>query len=295
MITLEVEKCSQCGLCADLCHESCIQLTESGPLIDHVVCSTCTQCVAACPNQALSWDGQAPIAFDRKRLPTAEQLDELFKERRSIRRFKRKKIAQPLLEEIVQYGFFAPTHDFNLRVIVVDDDGLINALDQAIVAYCRWIYHLAFQFKVIGLLAGLLGFSGELIRARPKLEAAVRNGHAFHSMPTAIILVVGGKKTALSEASAQYALANMMYYAQVKGVGTCLWANGPIFIDKNRAARRRLGIQPNERIYGAMYMGYPAVRFSNKVTGKAPAIHWNGAGKVQVYYRQHPILNQANR
>jgi nitroreductase/NAD-dependent dihydropyrimidine dehydrogenase PreA subunit len=278
MITLEAEKCSQCGLCADLCHESCIQLTESGPLIDHRVCSTCTQCVAACPKQALAWNGDAPISFERQRLPTAEQLDELFKERRSIRRFKRKKIEQPLLEEIARYGFFAPTHNFNLRVIIVDDESLINTLDQVIVANCRRIHRLAYQLKAAEILAGWFGFAGEMNRARPKIEATIRNGHAFHSMPTAFILIIGDKKTPLSEPSAQYALANMMYYAQVKGVGTCLWANGPMFIDKNRAVRRQLGIQPNERIYGAMYMGYPAVRFSNKVTGKPSAIQWNYAG-----------------
>jgi hypothetical protein len=41
-------------------------------------------------------------------------------------------------------------------------------------------------------------------------------------------------------------------------------------------ARQRLGIRANERIFGAMYLGYPAIRFNNKVTGKALAVQWNG-------------------
>jgi nitroreductase/NAD-dependent dihydropyrimidine dehydrogenase PreA subunit len=277
MVTLRPEKCSQCGLCADLCHESCITMTENGPRIDQLVCSTCTQCIAACPNQALAWDGVAPAVFERGRLPAAEQLDELFKERRSIRRFKRQKVDRCLLEEIARYGSYAPTHAFNLRAIIVDDETLIATLDQAIVANCRWIYRLAYRLKILGLLASWLGYAGEMIKARPKIEATIQQGHAFHSMPTAFILIVGDKNVPLSEASAQYALANMMYYAQVKGVGTCLWANGPIFIDKHRQARRQLGIKPGERIFGAMYMGYPAARFSNKVAGKKMAIQWNGA------------------
>lgn len=69
----------------------------------------------------------------------------------------------------------------------------------------------------------------------------------------------------------------MMYYAQIKGVGACPWANGPMFVDKHCAAQRRLGLRPAERIYGALYMGYPAVRFSNKVAGKTLAVQWNGA------------------
>ena len=277
MITLAPEKCKQCGLCADLCHESCITLTESGPMINQAVCSTCTQCVAACPNQALAWDGAKPLSFERRRLPSAEQLDELFKERRSIRRFKRKKIDRDLLEEIARYGVYAPTHAFHLRVIIVDDGALIAALDQAIVENCRLIYNLAYRLRVAGILADWFGFGEEMMRAKPKIQATLQIGHAFHSMPTAFVFMVGDRKVPLSEASAQYALANMVYYAQVKGVGTCLWANGPLFIDKNGPARQKLSIHPNERIFGAMYMGYPAARFSNKVAGKEMAIQWNGA------------------
>lgn len=277
MITYSPEKCSHCTLCADLCHESCITLTQNGLLIDQSVCSTCAQCVAVCPNRALAWDGAAPSAFERNRLPAAEQLDELFKERRSIRYFKRDKIHRTLLEEIAQYGAYAPTHAFSLRVIIVDNEALIDSLDQAIVANCRWIYRLGYQLKVGGLLAAWFGYSNEMDKAKPKIEATLQHGHAFHSMPVAFIFIVGDKKVPLSEASAQYALANMMYYAQVKGVGTCLWGNGPIFIDKHRAARHRLGIKPTERIFGAMFLGYPAAHFSNKVDGKSLAIYWNGA------------------
>ncbi len=277
MITLASEKCTHCGLCASLCHESCITLLENGPHIDHSLCSTCTQCVAVCPSQALSWEDTAPAAFERQRLPSAEQLDELFKERRSIRRFKRKKIERPLLEEIASYGAYAPTHAFNLRVIIVDDETLIESLSQAIVENCRRIYQLAYRLKIGEILAGWFGYADEMKKARPKIEATLQEERAFDSMPTALIFIVGAKKVVLSEASAQYALANMMYYAQIKGVGACLWGNGPIFIDKNQASRRKLGISPHERIFGAMYLGYPAARFSNKVNGKTLAVQWNSA------------------
>jgi nitroreductase len=264
-------------LCAEICHESCITLAENGPCINQAVCSTCAQCIAICPNQALAWDGKNPRPFDRNLLPTAEQLDELFKERRSIRRFKREKINQVTLEEIARYGIYAPTHAFNLRVIIVDEEALIATLDQAIVNYCRWIDRLAYQNKIGEFLASIFGYGDEMRRARPKIENTLRMGHAFHSMPTAFILIVGDKKVPFSEASAQYALANMMYYAQIKGVGTCLWANGPLFIDKHRSSRQQLGINSNERIFGAMYMGYPAIKYSNTVNGKTIAVQWNGA------------------
>jgi nitroreductase len=221
------------------------------------------------------WQQNAPVRFDRKQLPSPEQLAELFRERRSIRRFKREKIDRALLEEIVCYGGYAPTHAFSLSAIIVDDDALIAVLDQTIVNTCRWIYRLGYQNPLAPLLASAFGFSDEMAKARPKIEATLAMGHAFHSMPTALVLIVGDKRVPLSVDSAQYALANMMYYAQVKGVGTCLWANGPMFVDKNRKARQALGLASHERIFGAMYMGLPAVRFSNKVDGKGMPMQWN--------------------
>jgi len=279
MITVDRKECSLCELCAELCHEGCITMTENGPQFDAEVCSTCTQCIAACPTRALSWAGAWPAAFRRDRLPSPEQLDELFRERRSIRRFKGRKIDRSLMEEIAQYGICAPTNAFDLRVILVDDENLIAALDQVMLGYCRRVHWLMFRLKVGYLLASWLGYGRELRKARPKLEAALRRGHSFHSLPTALAFVVGPRQVPLSEASAQFVLANMMYYAQVRGVGTCLWGNGPVFIDRHRGSRRRLGIRTQERIFGAMYLGYPAIQFSNKVTGKRIAISWNGAGR----------------
>jgi nitroreductase/NAD-dependent dihydropyrimidine dehydrogenase PreA subunit len=276
MITTFPERCTQCGLCADLCHEACITMTGTGPIIDETTCSTCTQCIAVCPNQALAWNGVAPIHFDRQRLPTVNQLDELYKERRSIRRFKCIKIERSVLEEIAQTGSYAPTHAFHLRVIIVDEEALIASLDQEIVENCRWIHRLAYRFKAAECLANWFGYGPEMRRARPKIEAALAQGHSFHCMPAALIFIVGPKNVPLSDVSAQYAMANMMYYAQVKGVGTCLWANGPLFIDRHRASRLKLGLGSNEHIFAAMYMGYPAVRFSNKEIGKVMAIQWNG-------------------
>jgi nitroreductase len=107
-------------------------------------------------------------------------------------------------------------------------------------------------------------------------SGVIAPGAHFGTGNVIYILVVGDKKAPVSEASAQYALANIMYYAQVKGVGTCLWANGPLFIDKHRASRQPSGLQSNERVFGAMYMGYLTIKFHNKVSGKEMGVQWNG-------------------
>jgi nitroreductase/NAD-dependent dihydropyrimidine dehydrogenase PreA subunit len=275
MVIVDAAQCSACGTCVEICHEHCMALAGGDLHIDHDVCSTCTQCVAICPRQALSWDGVPPLPFDAAQLPTAPQLGEVFKQRRSIRFFKPQKIERELVEEITNQGAYAPSHSHELRAILVDDDEIIELLDAVLLRYIRHIYNAFFRWRIMALLARLIGFSREHALAKPKLEAALERNQAFHH-PPAIVFIVGEKRFALQEASAYCMLANATYYAQALGVGTCLWANGPMVIDKSRRARRRLGIQSGERIYAAGLLGYPAVRFRNKVEGRRIALNWNG-------------------
>jgi nitroreductase len=157
---------------------------------------------------------------------------------------------------------------------VVDDEEMIQALDHIVLKYVSRIYNVFYKPKIMSRLARMIGRSPDYLQAKPKLEAALERGYASHH-PAAIVFVVGDRRKVLSEPSAQYVLYNMILYAQTKGIGSCLWANGPMFLDKNKAARERMSLHNNERIFGALLLGYPAVRFRNKVDGKRFGIQWN--------------------
>jgi Pyruvate/2-oxoacid:ferredoxin oxidoreductase delta subunit/nitroreductase len=275
MIVLDKEKCTGCGQCVKICHEHCMALVDHTVVIDYQYCSTCTQCVAACPQQALTWNGALPIPYDNSRLPSAEQLDELFKQRRTMRFFKEDKIDRPLLEEIVGYGIYALTNNFDLRAIVIDDQEIMAELDRVHVQYTVRLHNLLYRPRIVSLLARMMGVSSAFEQARPKVEAIVENGHSYVSPPAAIIFIVGDKRVPLSVESAQYALANMTYYAQAKGIGSRLWGPGQLFYDRSKTVRKRLGLERREHILGTVLLGYPAVKFRNKVHGKTLPIQWN--------------------
>jgi ferredoxin len=273
MVIVDKDKCTGCGSCVKICHEGCMALVDGIASIDLKYCSTCSQCIAICPEQALSWNGVPSVAFDEARLPSAQQLDELFKQRRSIRRVKKTKIDRALLEEVVNYSIYAPTHNYDLRAIVADDEEAIEALDRILMRFITRVYNVAYRPKIVGVLARLIGMSEEYLLNKPKIESALERGFSFRH-PVAIVFIVGDRRIPLSVDSAQYALANIAFYAQVKGIGSCLWGNGPIFMDRSRAARRLLGLQRWDRIYGALLMGYPAIRFRNKVEGRTFPMQW---------------------
>jgi nitroreductase len=207
-------------------------------------------------------------------LPTPEQLDELFRERRSTRSFKKDKIERGLIEEIAGYGIYAPTENFHLRAIIVDDDAIIAELEQELMKITLRINRFVFQPKFIFVLSKMTGLSHTYLRSKAKVEETIKRGHAFSSPPGAMVFIIGEKRIPLSDASVQYALANMIYYAQAKGIGSCLSGNGPLFFDKNKKIRNRLKLQKRENILGTLFLGYPAIKFSNKIIGKAMPIQW---------------------
>jgi len=64
-----------------------MSLAEKRVVIDYKACSTCTQCIAICPEKALSWDRVLPVDFEPALMPSLPQLEELLGERRTIRAF----------------------------------------------------------------------------------------------------------------------------------------------------------------------------------------------------------------
>ncbi len=278
MVFVESGKCTGCGSCVKVCHEHCMSLVGKKVTIDFEACSTCTQCIATCPEKALSWDGILPVDFDPASLPSPHQLEELFMQRRTIRSFKDEPLARTTLEEIISWGAYAPTHNFHLRFIAVDDPEIIEAFDTAAFQFSKRIYQLVFRPRLIRAMVALAPRSlrDEFSKALPKLETAVKRGKGYASRPVALVCVVGDGRTPLSLESAQCVLYNMSLSVQVKGLGCRNLVGNQMIFNRNKGIRRLLSLNPHERIFAIGGFGHPSVRFRNKVPGKQMGLQWNG-------------------
>jgi nitroreductase len=219
------------------------------------------------------WDGIAPVPYQDDLLPSPIQLDELLRQRRTVRHFEERKIARVLLEEIVGYGILSPTNNYSLRAIVVDDGEAIEALEDIVLRIVTRIYNILYKPKLIFSLLALISSAFDR-KDKVKMEETIAAGRNLATTPAAAVFIVGDRRVALSESSAQYALYNMILYAQTKGIGSCLRGTGQMILDKSGEARSRLGLEKHERIFGAVLLGYPTVRFRNKVYGKTMPIEW---------------------
>lgn len=271
MITIDGETCIGCGECVRVCHNRCANLIDHRVNIDYKLCDRCTQCIAICAQQALSWNRVPPVGYDEARLPSLEQLDELFQERRSIRLFTKDRIARSLLEEVVGCGIYAPTNNHELRAVVVDDVRRMAELEQRVIRFNSRMYRLFIGPRVVyELLSRLV----PALNAQVKAKMEERRHDLFG--PAAMVFIVGDRRIPFSEASAQAALDYMTFRAQIQGIGSCIWGAGKIVLDSNGAARTHLGLKKREHILGILLLGYSAVRFRNRVEGRKMPIQWNG-------------------
>ncbi|MHB1393433.1 MAG: 4Fe-4S dicluster domain-containing protein [Clostridia bacterium] len=135
MITIDSSKCVRCGDCKSICHASAISHGSESIEINYKLCSTCCQCIACCPTGALSWNGIKSRKIIRELLPEDESLIELLKARHSIRSFKDKHVERGKLEKICVTAKLAPTNNYDIELIVVQDIETIAKLPVCHVQY----------------------------------------------------------------------------------------------------------------------------------------------------------------
>jgi NAD-dependent dihydropyrimidine dehydrogenase PreA subunit len=57
VVQIDVEKCSGCGSCVEVCPNDAIELVEGRAVIAAEACAGCGVCVDECPNEALALNG----------------------------------------------------------------------------------------------------------------------------------------------------------------------------------------------------------------------------------------------
>ena len=136
----------------------------------------------------------------------------------------------------------------------------------------KWLYKPRIIQRIIKFLAP--GSEHEYLKAKPKLEASLARGRNFRTRVPAIVFIVAEKGLPLTLESAQYALYNIDLYARTRGLGCRNLVGNQMFLNTKKF-RKSIGLKKRERIYGTMALGYPAIKFRNKVNGKKISIQWN--------------------
>ena len=166
--------------------------------------------------------------------------------RRSTRRFQQKAVPDELLTKLVQAGRFAPsggnsqsTHFF----VITDPDVLAELADLVQQAF-----------------AGMEVTEGMYASMASSISRSKKGGYVFHYGCPALIVTANVKDYGNNIADCACALENMMILGNELDLGTC-WINQLKWLNEDPALLqkfRQFGLRDNERIYGALAVGYAA-------------------------------------
>lgn len=165
--------------------------------------------------------------------------------RRSTRKFKSTPIEQEKLDKIIEAGRYAPSggNCQTCHFIVVKNREVLTRLAE--------LAQSAFAKMEIteGMYKSIVN----------SITLSQKGGYVFHYNTPCLIIVANQKDYGNNIADCSCALENMMIAANELSIGSC-WINQLKWLNEDPsllAYEQSLGLRENERIYGALAVGYP--------------------------------------
>jgi len=278
--SLDQEKCTACGLCAEVCGLDVI--TRNGntcPTINRdAYCHACGHCVAICPQNALSLQGIARDQFAPVRACTisSDEMETFLLTKRSCREFKDRPVDKSVIEDLIAVARMAPT-SINCQertFIVVTDAAKIAELREALTKHVR---SLLTMVKLAATRPAALFLSSEsqehMHHLQADFEVALRHMDAgddyiFHNAPC-LIFFAGITMDPSGRDHALGAQHYLMLYAETLGLGTCI--NG-YAQSAPKVLAKHLDIPEAYTIYGATMLGYRKHTYRKRVHRKPASV-----------------------
>ena len=175
-----------------------------------------------------------------------QNVSECIRTRRSTRLFAKKELPRELVEQVVEAGRYAPSGGNNqsTHFLVIRDREVLD--------------HLA---KMAEEAFAAMEETPEMYKSlRNSVRASKKGGYVFHYNAPVLIVTANQKNYGNNIADCACALENMMIMANDLDLGSC-WINQLRWLNEEPAlvkALQELGMMEEERVYGALALGYAA-------------------------------------
>jgi len=177
------------------------------------------------------------------------------KNRRSIRKYKNKKIPKKLIGEMIEADKYAPSSHNSQpwRFIVITNKKKIKELSE----------HIKSWFKRRLSLGFFIGFFNKKIKN--ELEVAkkrlVKEDLFFYNAPLLILIYAKPNRFTVQDCS--LAAQNMMLAARSLNIGSCWIGFADLVINRKRKLMTSLGVPKDHKIMAHLIFGYP-IKFPEK-------------------------------
>jgi len=292
-ITINPDLCKRCGSCALACPRLLIYQEERGTIpeiregdLDH--CFRCGHCVAICPQGALSHShfGEGTVTpVVKKNLPSYDQAMELMHSRRSRRVYREKDVERDVIEKVLEAARFAPSghNEQTTEIVVVYGRNKVREIADLTAAGLKRLSMPA-QNRVAEFMMRLsegrrsAGYLLPLMRELSALVEMYERGedHILNDPPVLLLFCADSVGGTFAGNNATLALHNAALAAETLGLG-CYYTGFVIHVSlrDNRIAKH-IGLPDTHKIYGALAMGYPRLKYAKWPERNPSAVTWLG-------------------
>jgi len=288
LIAIDQDVCRRCGLCAVACiHGKLEQPEKSAPpvVMEEMDCIACGHCVVMCPTGALTHSEFGPGTIQPLRkelLPTAEQMMEALRARRSYRKFKDEPIPRDLLEQVIEAARLAPSahNTQTTSFIVVEDPEMLKRVVDLTIKFLDGMAKY-FRHPIKGRIARLMGgdFVKGVMEMVPVFEGVVELAHEGAELPMLLdapawIVFHSAKSAGYGTVNASCAMQNAMLMADRLGLGT--FYTGFLLVPTMRGFLMHdlLGLDHEQEIHGALAVGIPRLSYEKWPSKRPAAVRW---------------------
>ena len=171
--------------------------------------------------------------------------EECIRTRRSTRKYLQKPVEGELLNRVLEAGRYAPSGGNNqsTHLIVIKSRKVLDELAAQVKQ----------EFSRMEVTEGMYASLAGAIRA------SKGEHYVFHYDAPVLIVVANKKDYGNNMADCACLLENMMLMANALDLGSC-WINQLKWLNENETlltSMRALGLAEDERVYGALALGYP--------------------------------------
>jgi nitroreductase/NAD-dependent dihydropyrimidine dehydrogenase PreA subunit len=287
-IVIDQEKCILCGACVDNCVRAIYALTDGQIEIhDPAQCIFCGHCVALCPEEAI----QLPVvnmqefdpAPDRRHWPAPDLLLDLFRSRRSTRKYQDKTVEREKIEKIIEAGRFAPTggnlQPFRFSVVQTPEtlQSIKDMMADMLVEQARELETMLAEKADKGEKLSINDrIQQNYIQSMRRMAEANREGmdKMLWGAPVLISLHAPPEFES-AEVNAGLAGMQMALMAEALGLGTCFIGFAVRAANTVPEIKEVMKIQKNRPVCLSFVTGYPDVDFHKLVSRKSARIMWS--------------------
>lgn len=275
-ILIDREKCTNCGICAEVCKGAPLFMEEGELVIDQSSvfgCIGCGHCMCVCPQECITISGRDISADDVISLPAKENradyesLYSLMSARRSNRNFKDREVEPELIRRIIEAVTTAPMGlpPSDVEILVFDSRQKVREFTEDLmemVKKSRWMFSPLVNIIMRPFL-GREYFESVETFIRPAIDIFLEGkakGHDYLLYDAPLAMYFNSSPYA-DPADSLVAATYAMLAAESLGLGSCMIGTPAYFIKYSKKIKQKYDLPLKNQPGIVVIFGYPRIKY----------------------------------